>query len=136
MDAFYAKIKEAFRGYQCRMYDNNEICLTPKHYLNFSLGPERLSFKIESFVDELDDFLKANTCPHDHMRLQFKILIKDRFDEYNCYGFKITRSGIDDIEVDNIIIKDFNKNAIIDLAMVQVNKESFIHVVDIDTLFW
>jgi len=67
--------------------------------------------------------------------IKFKILIKDRFKEYNCYGFLITRTGIDDIGIDNVIVKDFNKEEIIDLIMKDVNKESFMHIIDIDVEF-
>ena len=70
------------------------------------------------------------------MSLTFKLLINDRFTEYNCYGFAIKRAGIDDVGVQNIVIKDFNKSAIIDLLMRHVDKKNVIHVVDIDTLFW
>ena len=150
MNEFYRKAKEAFSCYKCQMFDThyimrveerfpfncNQINFTPEHYLNFNIGRDRNMFKIENFVSELDDFLKANPCPCNNMSLKFKLLRNDRFTEYNCYGFAIMRSGIDDVGVQNIVIKDFNKSAIIDLIMRDVDKENFIHVVDIDTLFW
>ena len=80
MNNFYYKLREAFRAYDCCMYDGYEITLTPKHHLNFcSILYYYLPFKIEIFISELHDFLKANPCPYDNMSLRFKILIKDRF---------------------------------------------------------
>jgi hypothetical protein len=137
MNAFYHKVKEVFHRYECRMYDCYEIILTPKRYLNVSVCTGcNETFKIETFISELDDFLKANPCHCDNVYLKFKILIKDRFKQVNCYGFTITRSGIDDVGLDNnIVIKDFNKNEITDLIMRDVNKESFLHIVDISLIF-
>ena len=69
------------------------------------------------------------------MSIKFKILIKDRYKEYNCYGFIVKRSGIDDVGIDNITIKDFDKNVITDTIMKDVNKETLMHVADIDLRF-
>ena len=74
MDEFYLKAKETFQCYKCRMFDTryimgveerfpfngNQINFTPEPYLNFSMRRDRSLFKIETFVSELDDFLKAN----------------------------------------------------------------------------
>ena len=134
MNEFFSKIKDAFPKYHCCMYNNDEITFTPNHFFNVSLKPI-VSFKFENFIEELDVFFKKNTCPYEHVSIKFKILIKDWFKEYNCYGFLITRTGIDDIGIDNVIVKDFNKEEIIDLIMKDVNKESFMHIIDIDVEF-
>jgi hypothetical protein len=135
MNNFYAKAKEAFSTYGCRLYDDREITFTPKAYLIFGVL-SHTQFTIENFINQLNDFLKDNTCPCDHMTIKFKNLIKDRFNEYNCYGFLISRTGIDDVGIEHIIIKNFNKNEIINTIMKDVHRESFIHIIDIDVKFW
>jgi len=128
MNDFYLKISEAFPCYHCCLYEKDEISFTPNHFFN-------ATFKIESFVTDLDDFFKSNTCPYEHVCILFKILIKDQFNECNCYGFLIPKSGIDEVVVHSLQIKDFNKDVVIDQVMKDVNKESFMHIVDIDVAF-
>jgi len=134
MNDFYVKIKEAFQQYECRMYDQLEITFTPRPFLQYGV-PTIVQFNIENFIEQLDDFFKVNACPYEYVSLKFLILMTNRFKEYNPYGHLITRAGIDDVAIEKIVIKNFNKNELIDIVMKDVNREHFVHISDISAKF-
>jgi hypothetical protein len=136
MNTFYVRFREAFQGYHCHLCGYDEIVLVPKLYVDFDTHYEMPDYKIETLISELGDFLKRTPCPYDNMRINFKIRIKDRFMETNCYGIVIPRTGTDVVGATNIKTCCFQTEEIINVIMKDVKKESFINIVDIDILFF